>query len=951
MNDLWTEATRKSHAKPRACAAATRRWRLISGLLLGLCASNSYAQAIERLADIETGAGPQVSSFPGGFGTDADFGVLGDGRVLFAASDPLNGNELRLSTGASVVLVRDIAPGSGNGSPGNFVAFDGRVWFGASDPGHGQELWVSDGSPAGTRRVTDLVPGGESSGARPIAALTAPALLIFSAIDASGPGIFSITADGATLTRLSSVSLCGLFGLPGSRVSTGNRAFFGGRNALNGCEPYVSDGTPAGTQALGDLATGAADSTPTRYTQVGNNVYFSATNSTAGRELWFSDGTPAGTRIVADLAPGNPSSDPSGLIARGNVLLFIASDASPTRKLRSTDGTTISTIEPAAGFSAAGDTVNFGSETCFTGNDGSSGSELWCSDGSGAGTRRVADLIVGSGGSSLSAFLVANVGLGPRLFFNSTVASTARLAVSNGTAAGTQFLVGGSGVFGPVGLFAGVGGQAIGRYRDAEAGDLELWRSDGSVLGTTRLADIGSAPGSSLISRIVPSASSRIGYFTAFRSDTGYELWRTDGTAAGTRLVTDLAPGATDGMPGAGPLAPTFETPLRAIALGERLLFSANDGVSGGEPWVSDGSAAGTQKLAETLAGNNDSESGPSTFAVRGGHAYFFARTSTSLTFLRRLFRTDGTPQGTIELAVPADVLQFIGPWIPAAGTLFIAGRTAAEGEELWRLNAAGDALVRVVDLAPGTAATSLRGGIERNGTLLFAAAQQGRGIELFVSDGSAPGTAPLLDLAAGVPSSLEGLQPSSQSPFTGFLRSRNAIAFGTRVFYPCDPGGGSQFEPCSSDGTDAGTGRILDLETGAVGSIPLEPVGDGTRVWFIARRNGMRSIHVTDGSAAGTLRLDETAGIEPSGLVRLPGGELVMAGNLRLEASDFGQELFAGDPGAIRGFNLAAADLSSSPEQIARIGDFALFRASIGVSGNEPYVYKPERVFADGLE
>jgi ELWxxDGT repeat protein len=98
-------------------------------------------------------------------------------------------------------------------------------------------------------------------------------------------------------------------------------------------------------------------------------------------------------------------------------------------------------------------------------------------------------------------------------------------------------------------------------------------------------------------------------------------------------------------------------------------------------------------------------------------------------------------------------VLQFIGPWIPAAGTLFIAGRTAAEGEELWRLNAAGDALVRVVDLAPGTAATSLRGGIERNGTLLFAAAQQGRGIELFVSDGSAPGTAPLLDLARGLQS------------------------------------------------------------------------------------------------------------------------------------------------------------------------------------------------------
>ncbi len=946
MNEQWTEATRKSHKMPRACAAATRRWCLIPGLLPGLCASISYAQVIERLADIETGPGPQTSSFPGGFGRP-DFGVLADGRVLFAASDPEHGSELWLSTGASAVLVRDIAPGSSGSNPTGLVAFDGRVWFSASDPAHGFELWVSDGSPAGTRRVTDLLPGGDSSSATPIAALTAPPLLIFSAIDAAGSGIFSITANTATPTRLASKAFCGLLGLPGSRASTGTRAFFGGRDATNGCEPSVSDGTPAGTQSLGNLATGAADSTPTRYTQVGNSVYFTATNSAAGRELWLSDGTPAGTRLVADFAPGNPSSDPSGLIARGNSLLFIARDASSTRKLRTTDGTTISTIEPASGFSAAGETINFAGETCFAGDDGSSGSELWCTDGSAVGTRRVADLLAGSGGTSPSAFLVADVATGSRLFFNVASAAGLRFAVSDGSAAGTRILSSSGGGFLEQ-LFAAVGGQAIGRFTDA-SGDLELWRSDGSVLGTTRLADIGSAPGSSLISRIVPSASSRIGYFTAFRSDTGYELWRTDGTAAGTRLVIDLAPGTASGVAGPGPVGSPFEAPRRAIALGERLLFSGNDGVSGDEPWVSDGSVAGTQRLAETLAGNNGSSSGPEQFAVLGAQGYFFARTSTGLVSLRRLFRTDGTPQGTTELAVPADVVQFIGPWLPAAGTLFIAGATAAEGEELWRLNAAGDALIRVAELAPGTASTALRGGIERNGTLLFAAAQQGRGVELFVSDGSAPGTAPLLDLAPGFPSSLEALQPLTLAQVP--VRQRTTIAFGTRVFYPCDPAGLTQLEPCSSDGTDAGTGRILDLEAGAVGSNPLEPVSDGTRVWFIARSGGARSIHVTDGSAAGTLRLDETAGIEPSGLVRLPGGELVMAGNLRLEASDFGQELFAGDPGAIRGFNLAAADLSSSPEQIARIGDFALFRASIGVSGNEPYVYKPEHVFADGLE
>ncbi len=909
--------------------------------LLGLALTGTLsAQVIERLANIETGAGPDISSFPAGF-FNIDSAALSDGRVLFAANHPESGRELWLSSGASAVLVKDIEPGQGSGNPDRLVAFDGRVWFRANSVDHGSELWVSDGSPAGTQIAVELMPGIASSSAEPLIALSSTQLLV-SAIDALGAAIFAVSPSGEA-TRLASLGNCALPGLPQRLIVVGARVYFPGSDA-SGCEPFITDGSAAGTIALGDLATGSASSSPQRFTVVGAQVFFTATTPATGRELWVSDGTVAGTHIVADLAPGAGGADPTGLTELNGRVLFSARDAAPARRLRSADAALIDTLEPNAGFTATGETVRFGDEVCFAGNDGSSGSELWCSDGSSNGTRRVRDLFVGSGSTTPSGFLVAPTALGVRLFYTSTNSadSQTRLAISDGSSAGT-FILNPIGGFSSV-FFAEVGGQALARNSDA-TGDVELWRSDGSALGTGRLANIGSAVGSSLMSRVVPSASHRIGYFAAFQSATGYELWRTDGSIAGTQPIIDLTPGTASGVH--TNFSADFGDPVRTAAFGERLLFAGSDGTTGDEPWITDGTALGTVKLAETLAGNNGLGTGPQHFAVNGDQAYFLARTSTSLTFLKRVFRSDGTAAGTVELAVPPDVTRLIGPWISANGTLFIAGIRSSDGEELWRLNAAGDGLEPVTDLAPGSASTALRGGIAVGNQLLFAGAQQARGVELFVSDGAAAGTLPLPDLAPGFAGSLTALLPEPQ----GNPRARNTAAFGARVFYACDPDGLGQMEPCVSDGTAAGTGRVLDFEPGVSGSFPIEPVADASRVFFIATQAGARAVHVSDGSAAGTSTLIETRGIAPESMVLLPNGELVMAGNLTLGASDFGRELFAGTPGTIRGFNLAASELSSNPAHLVRIGDFTVFRANTGTAGNEPHVYRSERIFSDGYE
>jgi ELWxxDGT repeat protein len=900
------------------------------------------AQIIERLADIETGAGPQVSSFPAGFFNNESV-TLPNGSVMFAASDPEHGRELWLSTGSSAVLVRDIEPGPGNGAPGAGTVFDGRVWFSATTTDSGAELWVSDGSPAGTRRFADLNPGTGGSSATVIGILPSPSRLLIAANDADGRALYTIAPGATQATRLSSgIGACPSVSLAGRSAVLGTQFLFAGTDGT-ACELYVTDGTEAGTLLVADIDAATAAS-PQRFIRVGAQVLFVASTAALGRELWSTDGTAGNTRNVADLASGPANGDPGGFQVRNDALIFHAREGSGVRRLNRTDGVTVETLLPTAAYSVTdADTATLGSEVCFAANDGTTGTELWCTDGTTVGTRRVADLAAGSASANPQGLFVATIAAGQRLFFTTNVPATGatRFAITDGTTPGTTFLT-------PIGLasssvfFAQAGSQVLARASLSAPNDVELWRSDGSPAGTGLLADIGAAPGGSLVSRFVVSADGSQAWFAAFSSATGYELWRTNGTIPGTSPVIDLLPGATSGLVSDG-----FSTPLsapdRALSFGERLLFIGNDG-SGEEPWISDGSAAGTVRLADTLPGNN--ATGAVHFGIRGESAYFLARVSTSTSSLARVFRTDGTPQGTSELVVPTGS-RFIGPWMRAGEHLYIAGVRSSDGQELWRVNDAGDSLEPVADLASGPADLQITGGIALGDALIFAGTKSPEGRELYRSDGTASGTALIADVGVGTfISSLDSLLLT-----TNASGRRNTVAFGSRVLYACDPSGLSRFEPCVTDGTLAGTGVLIDLQPGAASSLPTEPVADATRAWFIATNSTGRAVFVTDGTTASVEPLAETQGIAPADLALLPNGELVMSGNFVLGATDFGREVFAGRPGSVRGFNLAAGELGSSPVNVARVGNFAVFRANAGAAGNEPFVYKPDHIGDDGFE
>jgi len=277
---------------------------------------------------------------------------------------------------------------------------------------------------------------------------------------------------------------------------------------------------------LGDLnqATEFVDATPTDPVVRGGLAYFTAFDG-AGRGLWRSDGTPAGTLRLALLDPEIEQVE-VGPWLDGEVYLALQTNFPPTRRLWRSDGTPQGTgtvdgppFDPDAvtawegasyyfdrpaqpgptdlttlwrsdggtlrelggeGGHAPETPVVVGGWLLMTMWDRARGKELWRSDGTGEGTRRLRDLNPGPEDSRPRAL----TRLGERACFMATTGrspdSRERLWCSDGTAAGT----------------APVTDQHLGFVRTLRAAigllwiesDVNhvatLWRSDGTPGGT-----------------------------------------------------------------------------------------------------------------------------------------------------------------------------------------------------------------------------------------------------------------------------------------------------------------------------------------------------------------------------------------------------------------------------------------------------------------------------------
>ncbi|WNZ62466.1 hypothetical protein QEG98_01035 [Myxococcus sp. MxC21-1] len=386
---------------------------------------------------------------------------------------------------------------------------------------------------------------------------------------------------------------------------------FSATDGVGGREPWMSSGVASGTHPLRDVHSGGPGSDAGPFLQGGTTTYFAASDGVHGRELWKTDGSTAGTELVKDISPGGLGSDPEHLTFYDGVLYFTANDGVHGRELWRSDGTEEGTFL-LRDFSTEGDLVSSHFElvagsnalyvkvSIFSPTDRqSSRVQLYRTDGA-----SFVRLVDGTEENMLGDLTP----VGDKLFFTWNFdAPQTRLYVTNGTSSWARYVY--TFVGAPLGLVAYKNKLFLSAATGAGGADFELWRSDGTTSGTTRVKDIYPGP--------VPSQPTSLTvvkdrlFFVADDGVHGRELWSSDGTSAGTQLHADIAVGALG------------SEPAELTAVEEYLFFSAHTEAGGREAWVSDTREPGVFEVQGIAPGAMHSD--PNNFVRSGWDLYFVA--------------------------------------------------------------------------------------------------------------------------------------------------------------------------------------------------------------------------------------------------------------------------------------------------------------------------------------
>lgn len=588
-------------------------------------------------------------------------------RVIFSADAGAGlGNELYISDGTQLgtVIVEDISPGEASSVLDNFISLSSGLVVFTQEIAGTLHLWRTDGTEAGTFELKDFAAEGSQSGQN----LRAPVLL--------GSNLYFMLSDDELWTT-NGQSSSGTFLVHRFRTSTDSSAasdfvrLSDGRvvfSAVDGTgrEPWITD-LESSTEQLSDIAM-MGDSSPADFTPtLDGRVFFSA-DGPSGRRLYLSDG--------GSTTPFTEVTFPEELFWHNGRLYLSGIDTGSNRDLWVVDAPTggAATIAPLevnptresnpTGFTPYGAHVYFAAET---GN----GTELWRTTGAAGGSTLVKDISFGTPSSNPAEFVVMP---------------------ASGPLSKLYFIARGSGS-GPT------ADQATGR---------ELWVTDGTSAGTKVVRDIISGVVDS-IDDGQPAWLTVVGnelYFVADDNTNGRELWRSNGTSAGTVMVTNLnkvetSPGKTEGSnpsqlrnvagklfflandgvngtelymiasSGGAPkmVSPTGRTGMvngaadaaiqELTVVGDVLCFTADDGVTGREVWITDGTAPGTQVLTEFVPGNGSSN--PHDLAAAGSRLIFAASDSefgdeprvaflsSKLVVLEQPASTNVPPSGTVN--------------------------------------------------------------------------------------------------------------------------------------------------------------------------------------------------------------------------------------------------------------------------------------------------------------
>jgi ELWxxDGT repeat protein len=293
------------------------------------------------------------------------------------------------------------------------------------------------------------------------------------------------------------------------------------------------------------------------------------------------------------------------------------------------------------------------------------------------------------------------------------------------------------------------------------------------------------------------------------------QLWRSDGTAGGTRMLQGV------NLPSD---ALVFNTdPI--VNFNGTLFFAAYSG-SNMVAWRSDGTEAGTTVFASDYHN-------PDYFTVVNDRLFFVADVNifgVQPLGVELVFTRDGVNSRIYDVN-PGANSSYPGFLTVMGTTLFFAANDGTRGTELWEVESEAQDVTLVEDIRPGTIGSYPRYMANVNGTLFFAATA-GSSRELWRTNGTSGGTAPLFGFASG---------PYMLTDVDGTL------------FFVADDGTGSGSELWRSGGTSGSTFPVADIN--AEGTATFKNLTNLNGSLFFDADDGIHGLElwVSNGTAAGT--------------------------------------------------------------------------------------------------
>ncbi len=642
------------------------------------------------------------------------------GTTLFLSGiSPTNatGNQLLKTDGTTVFIVKDFqfANETTSDKPQHFVNVNGTLFFSAKNSAAGgRQIWKSNGTNAGT------VPMSNTANGFIVSEITHVNGTVFFAgfqnnpiVLSTGNQIFRINGTN-NLTQISAASA-------GNLTSVDNALVYTQISQLGAFLTRL----PLNSVFTTTLKTFPADGIPSNLTVAGTTLFFVASNGTNGRELWKFNA--AGTNMIQDFVVGSTDANITDMCAFGSDVMF-ASEGSGGNELRRATTSTISTIRNIgrAG-SFPKEFVKMGAFTFFTADDGTTGRELWKTDGTTANTQRVADILPGSEGSNPINLIVVTAANGAQtLFFEAKDAAKGReLFKLENTLNAAPICISD--------IIAGPGNAGIGNMTNVN-GTLHFTATTGIPNLGNRICRVNAAR----------SGVETTGGAMVFANDLraiGSTLFFTQAPQIGGPLLCKIVAGATTTIKTFA-LIPGGEYPIpqNLTVVGTRLFFTAADAQRGRELWVTNAAATLVTPISDIIAGASGSNI--SNLTNFNGVLHFTA-SNPGVATGARIYKTNAALTGVETTGG----LQSAAANLTAAGTKLYFTQATQLGATLHKLENGFT--------SPALATFSIENmplNLTAAGTkLFFTASTATAGRELWKSDGTTIGTAMVSDIRAGV--------------------------------------------------------------------------------------------------------------------------------------------------------------------------------------------------------